>query len=623
MQRTVDDTLSLIYQGTASATGDDFFVALVRATAQAMAVRWAFVSEIVGDLPRVRSIAYWDGGRLGKNFEYDLEGTPCAEVIEGELRYYPSGVTQLFPRDVELAKMGVESFLATPMATPDGTVLGHLAIFGDKPMDYSERDLQVFKVFGARAAAELSRKRSEEAVEASQRRLANILGTATDAIITIDKHHRILLFNASAEKVFACSADWAIGQPFDRFLSRKFRQVIQRFVDESTSEGTQVWAPEDMTALRADGEEFPIEVTLSPLDLKGEMLYTLILRDTTQRQQARDEITRLQTENVSLREEYRRSSGFAEMVGDAPPIRAVYEQIRIVAPTETTVLLVGETGTGKELIARALHEHSGRRNKLLVCVNCAALPGELVESELFGHEKGAFTGATSQRKGRFELADGGTLFLDEVGELSLQAQAKLLRVLQEQSFERVGGSRMLHVNVRVIAATNRDLSAMVQDGTFRADLFYRLNVFPIPIPSLRERRADVPLLARHFLVEMGRKLGRRYQDIDPLSVEQLLGYSWPGNVRELRNVMERAAILSEGGLVRVPDMVFSQPPDIAAVTPDGGTLDSVQRAHIIDILDQCNWQIEGRRGAAAALGLKPSTLRYRMQKLGIEKQLRH
>ncbi len=622
-QQSVDGTLRLIYEGTATATGDEFFVSLVRATAQAMHVRWAFVSEFVGDLLRVRSIAYWDGDRLGENFEYDLDGTPCAEVLEGHLRYYPSGVTSRFPSDKALADMGVESFLATPMATPDGAVLGHLAIFGERPMNYSEQDLQVFRVFGARAAAELARKRSEAEVERSHRRLANILGTAIDAVITIDKSHRILLFNSAAEKVFACSSDWAIGQPFDRFLSRKFRQIIRRFVDESKSDGKQMWAPEGVTALRADGEEFPIEVTLSPLDLKDEMLYTLILRDITQRQQARDAIARLETENVSLREEYRRSLGFSEMIGDSAPIRAVFEQIRIVAPTETSVLLVGETGTGKELIARALHDHSGRKNKLLVCVNCAALPGELIESELFGHEKGAFTGATSQRKGRFELADGGTLFLDEVGELSLQAQAKLLRVLQEQAFERVGGSRMLQVNVRVIAATNRDLAAMVQAGAFRADLFYRLNVFPIPIPSLRERRADVPLLARHFLAQMGRKLGRSYRDIDPLSLEQMLGYSWPGNVRELRNVIERAAILADGPLVRIADMVFSLPPEIAAITPDSGTLNAVQRAHIIEVLDNCNWQIEGRRGAAAALGLKPSTLRYRMQKLGIEKQLQH
>jgi PAS domain S-box-containing protein len=622
-QPTIDDTLRLIYEGTAIATGDEFFMSLVRATAQAMRVRWAFVSEFVGGLPRVRTLAFWDGGGFAPNFEYDLDGTVCSLVLRGELRYYPHDVAPQFPREPALKELGVESYLATPMMMPDGEVLGHLAVFDQKPMAYSEDELRVFQVFGARAAAELSRMRSEAAVERSQKRLANILETATDAIVTIDRNHHVLLFNSAAERLFHCSTDWAIGQPFDRFLSQKFRQIIRRYVDEPKSGERQVWAPEGVTALRADGEEFPIEVTLSPLDLKGEMMFTLILRDITERREAKNKIARLQSENVTLREEHRRSLGFEEMIGDSAAVRAVFEQIRIVAPTETSVLLVGETGTGKELIARALHELSGRKSSMLVCVNCAALPGELVESELFGHEKGAFTGATSQRKGRFELADGGTLFLDEVGELTLQAQAKLLRVLQEQAFERVGGSRMLHVDVRVIAATNRDLGAMVQAGAFRADLYYRLNVFPISIPPLRARRGDVSLLARHFLGQMARKLGRCYQDVHPASLESMQGYSWPGNVRELRNVIERAAILSDGPLVEVTDMVFSRPPSVATVTPDSACLDDVQRAHICEVLEQCDWQIEGRRGAASALGLKPSTLRYRMQKLGIEKHVRH
>jgi transcriptional regulator with GAF, ATPase, and Fis domain len=294
-----------------------------------------------------------------------------------------------------------------------------------------------------------------------------------------------------------------------------------------------------------------------------------------------------------------------------------------VAPTETTVLLVGETGTGKELIARAVHEHSQCKDKLMVCVNCAALPGELIESELFGHEKGAFTGATSQRKGRFELADGGTLFLDEVGELSAQAQAKLLRILQEQAFERVGGSQVLRVNVRVVAATNRDLGAMVREGSFRADLYYRLNVFPIAIPPLRQRRSDITLLAELFVGQMARKLGRTFAGIEQSSMQQLAGYAWPGNVRELRNVIERAAILTRGPLVTVADMSFCAAPDTLTETSDDGTLEAVQRSHILEVLNQCDWRIEGRRGAATSLGMKPSTLRYRMQKLGIEKPLRH
>lgn len=617
------DVLRLIYEGTAVSVGEDFFSALVRATAQAMGVRWAFVSEFAGSCQRVRTLAFWDSDDFADNIEYDLDGTVCEIVLGGELGYFPRGVAQKFPRELALVEMGIESYLATPMITPSGEVLGHLAIFDQKPMAYSERELEVFKVFGARAAAELARQRADDAVEKSERRLANILETATDAIITIDAGHRIILFNNTAEKIFRCDAEWAIGQPFDRFLSQRFREVIQRFVDDTTEETGQVWAPEGVTAIRADGEEFSIELTLSPFRQNREALYTLILRDINDREQAQAEIRELQLENISLREEYQRHLGFAEMIGDSPAMRAVFEQIKVVAPTDASVLLVGETGTGKELIAKALHEQSARRDKLLVCVNCAALPGELVESELFGHEKGAFTGATAQRKGRFEIAGEGTIFLDEIGELSAHAQAKLLRVLQEQTFERVGAARPIHVDVRVIAATNRDLGKMVSDGSFRADLYYRLNVFPIRIPPLRDRRSDVPLLARFFLEQLARKLGRDFQSVDDESMQHLLGYSWPGNVRELQNVMERAAILSTGPVVNVGDMVFSQPPEIIETTPGGNTLDAVQRAHILEVMDRCNWQVEGRRGAAAALGLKPSTLRYRMQKLGIGKQHRH
>ena len=617
----VEDVLRLIYEGTASATGDAFFLALVRATASAMRARWAFVSEFAGSRERVRTIAFWDGHGFGENFEYDLDGTVCEGVLQGAVRYYPSGVAAAFPREPALRDLGVESYLATPMTAPEGEVLGHLAVFDQNPMNYAQRQLEVFKVFGARAAAELARKRTQEALVTSEQRLASILKTATDAIITIDAQHRIVLFNVAAGRIFRCAPDWALGQPFDRFLSRQFRQIIRRYVDDAGRQCEQAWAPEGVTALRADGEEFPIEVTLSPLEEQGNQLYTLILRDITRRTQAQKKVAQLQEENVGLRELYRRRLGFDEIIGDSSPIREVFDQIRVVAPTDTSVLLIGETGTGKELIAKALHEHSGRKDKLLICVNCAALPGELIESELFGHEKGAFTGATGQRKGRFELANGGTLFLDEVGELSAHAQAKLLRVLQEQAFERVGGTHTLRVDVRVIAATNRDLAAMVNDGTFRADLYYRLNVFPIAIPALRDRGGDVRLLAQHFLRRIGCKLGRSYQQIDRHSMDQLTGYSWPGNVRELQNVIERAAILATGPTVQISDTTFSQPPQIAAIS-DRTTLDAVQKAHITEVLDQCNWQIEGRRGAAAALGLKPSTLRYRMHKLGIEKQAR-
>jgi len=328
---------------------------------------------------------------------------------------------------------------------------------------------------------------------------------------------------------------------------------------------------------------------------------------------------RLQRENRYLQEEIRSQHDFTEMIGEHSGLKEVMGNLNRVAATDTTVLILGETGTGKELIARAVHDRGPRAGRPLVKVNCAALPGELIESELFGHEKGAFTGATAQRKGRFELAHGGTIFLDEVGELSAQAQAKLLRVLQEQTFERVGGTKSLHADIRVIAATNRDLSVMVAERKFRADLFYRVNVFPILVPPLRERRGDIEYLATFFLKRLARKLGKPLDAISPDATARLQCYPWPGNVRELQNVIERAAILAPGPGLEIDDAMLGQRPGMLPATSTDGTLDDVSRKHIRGVLEQCGGTIEGRGGAAAVLGVKPSTLRYRIKKLGIEK----
>jgi DNA-binding NtrC family response regulator len=306
------------------------------------------------------------------------------------------------------------------------------------------------------------------------------------------------------------------------------------------------------------------------------------------------------------------------LIGESPALQRVREQIAQVAPTDSTVLIQGETGTGKELVARAVHEKSARRERPLIKINCAALPRELVESELFGHERGAFTGAIQQRRGRFELADGGTVFLDEVGELPPEAQAKLLRVLQEREFERVGGARSLRVDVRVIAATNRDLHAEVGATRFRADLYFRLDVFPIVLPPLRVRRDDIPRLLQHFAARTARKLGRTLDGISPTFVERALAYGWPGNVRELENLVERALIMSRDGVLDGSEL-FAVPAGAAAEPARDDTLEEIERAHIRRVLDGTSWRIEGDGGAARRLGLNPSTLRGRMRKLGIRK----
>jgi transcriptional regulator with GAF, ATPase, and Fis domain len=327
---------------------------------------------------------------------------------------------------------------------------------------------------------------------------------------------------------------------------------------------------------------------------------------------------RLAEENAYLQAELRAEGGFEEIVGTSTALKAMLRDVRQVAPTDATVLLTGETGTGKELVARAIHSLSHRRERTLVKMNCGAIPAGLIESELFGHEKGAFTGALQRRIGRFELADGGTIFLDEVGELPPDAQVKLLRVLQEQEFERVGSTRPIRVDVRVIAATNRDLAVEVTEGRFRPDLFYRLNVVPIRVPPVRERRGDVPLLVRRFLAQYQRKFAKPLRGVTPESMARLERYPWPGNVRELQNVLERASVLARGPIVDVPDPLRS--PGALGVSVGGGelaTLDEAERAHIREALRRAGGIIHGPRGAAALLDVKPTTLRSRMERLGL------
>lgn len=326
---------------------------------------------------------------------------------------------------------------------------------------------------------------------------------------------------------------------------------------------------------------------------------------------------RLEAENVYLQEEIRSTHNFEEIIGNAPKLVEALERIEKVAGTDSTVLVLGETGTGKELIARAIHSRSPRKDRPLVKVNCGAIPTGLVESELFGHVKGAFTGALSRRIGRFELADGGTIFLDEVGELPLDTQTKLLRVLQEHEFEPVGSSKTVRVDVRVIAATNRNLEEGVRSGRFRADLLYRLNVFPIHIPSLRERSEDVPLLVAFFVTRLSKKLGRSLQGFSQVSMERLLAYPWPGNVRELENVVERASVFAEGPLLEAQFLPSAEATAPKRPRSDSRTLEQVEREHIRSILDSTGWVVEGQQGAATVLGLHPNTLRSRMKKLGI------
>jgi PAS domain S-box-containing protein len=491
------------------------------------------------------------------------------------------------------------------------------------------------------------RKRVEAALRDSEGRLSRIVESAMGAIVTIAEDERIVVFNAAAEKVFRCAAAKAIGQPFGEFLTERSRDVlashIRSFAQPGSADPYTFRAA--LTAFRADGEEFPIESTISQIEVGDRNLFTLVLRDIDERTRAETGFRQLQPANAYLQEDIQARHGFKEIVGSSPAILALLRKVEQVAPTEATVLICGETGTGKELVARAIHERSTRKGRPIAKINCGAICPGLVESELFGHVKGAFTGAIERRIGRFEAADGGTIFLDEVGELNLEAQVKLLRVLQEHEFEPVGSSRSVPVNVRVIAATNRDLSEAVKAGQFRADLFYRLNVFPLDVPSLRQRRQDIPKLAMFFLERFSRKFEKQIDKLSQATMDLLVAYEWPGNIRELQNIIERAVVLSHGSVLTINANLLRAEVSEASANPSRAegrhaiasagasnnrdtvlpgpptptSLKEVERGHIITVLQKTGGSIEGPNGAARILGLNPSTLRGRMRKLGIRR----
>ncbi|MBD1582753.1 sigma-54 interaction domain-containing protein [Pseudoalteromonas sp. S16_S37] len=383
---------------------------------------------------------------------------------------------------------------------------------------------------------------------------------------------------------------------------------------------------------RKDGSSFAVEYTSTPVYRQGKLIGAVaIFRDISKQQETEQALRaaleqvkslseQLKDENAYLLSELNEDWQDSGLVGSSHIFKTMLSQIELVSQTSSTVLILGENGTGKELVARNLHRLSDRNKQPFVKVNCAAFTPSLLESELFGHEKGAFTGANERRKGRFELANKGTLFLDEIGELPLEAQSKLLRVLQEHEFERVGGSQTLSVDIRIIAATNRDLWRMVEQGSFRMDLYYRLNVFPITAPALRERKEDIPVLSANIIKQLNKRLGKQLEGVSNAAIEQLKRYDWPGNIRELQNVLEREAILSTTRVLQLTQPLSEADKLAKPSFEDDLTLDAAQRKHILSVLEACNWQIAGAKGAAFKLGLNESTLRSKLKKLGIKKE---
>jgi PAS domain S-box-containing protein len=594
----------------------------------------AWVAEYLPATERLRAIAFWMDGRFVEDYEYAIQGTTCEKAIrEKRLLHIPDAIAEQYPEDKDPVFSHVESYLGVPIFDDRGDVLGHVAVVDTRPMPDESHLVPLFKIFASRIAAEMRRLRLESAVRDREQKLTQLIESAMDAIVEMDRDLRITILNPAAEKVFGCSASRVRGERIEHLLGAESTREIAAFVEQlkQRRDGErQIWIPGIFTPKPPGIEPFLAEATLSSYEAHGQPYFTMILRNVTERVNAELRIENLSAQTEYLRAEIEEDHGFDEIAGRSPALRAALQAVAQVSDTDATVLIQGETGTGKELFARAIHKRSRRRDGPLIKVNCAAIPATLIESEFFGHEKGAFTGATQRREGRFALAHGGTIFLDEIGELPLELQGKLLRVLQEGEFEPVGGSRTRRVDVRVIAATNRDLERAIKDATFRHDLYYRLSVFPLRLPPLRERADDVVVIAETLLQKLSRQMGRRVQPLAPSAIEQLKSYPWPGNVRELRNVVERALITSGDGPLRL-DLVLPDAPAGAEASMPAATIASpheilpetrirqIERANMIAALEKTGWRVGGDDGAAQLVGISPSTFKSRMKALDIRR----
>jgi PAS domain S-box-containing protein len=626
-----------IAEGTAAATGEEFFRLLARYAAQSIGARYAFVAQTLNE-NESQSLAYWEGSDFGEGFSYRFPGTPCQRVAQGYICATSSGLWKKYPEDKWLEQIGAESYIGVPMKNAQGQTLGHIAVLHTGPMEATEENVAVLRIFAARACSELERMRAflqlQQRIQENEERLQDLFEEAPIAYVHEGLDSKFIRVNRAAMRILGIKPEEVAetyGRSFVPDTPEAQRRLKQAF--EAMGQGTDTSGITLELRRKDNGKPIWIQWWSRP-DPKAGYTRTMFV-DITERVLMEQEKARLEAQNSYLQEEIRSEHNFGEIVGSSPALLDVLRQVEQIARIDSTVLILGETGTGKELIARAIHDRSPRKNRALVKVNCGAISAGLVESELFGHVKGAFTGAIANRDGRFKLADGGTIFLDEVGELPMDTQVKLLRVLQEQEFEPIGSSKTIKVNVRIVAATNRDLEELVREGKFRADLFYRLNVVPLRVPALRERVSDLPLLVTFFVQKCAKKLGKQITSVSEEAMRRLTNYSWPGNIRELQNIVERAVILSPGKTLVIADdlraapaqsvhaaTTKSKPIEIVPSTDNNGSLDDVERRHVESVLNQTNWMIEGERGAAKILDMNPSTLRSRMQKLGIKRPAR-
>jgi formate hydrogenlyase transcriptional activator len=629
-----DAALRTIVEGVEAETGDRFFSSLARSLALALGVQYAFVTRLSDDGTHFKTLALWQRDHFGENVELPLLGTPCELVLRGQAAHHPTELCARFPDDHLLAEWGAQSYCGVPVFDAQGRVFGHVAIIDDQPMPDGQRALAVMQIFAERVCAEVERLRIEDALRSANDRLAqseerfrDLFEEAPIAYVYGDNDTRIIRANSAAMKMFGLKPEEIPGV-FGASLVPDTPDAQRRLRDGRELIRRGIYPNGLVLELRRkdDGRPLWVEWWYSPMP--GGKLVSSMFMDITDQVLMEQEKKRLGAENAYLVNEIRTEQNFGDIIGGSSGLRKVMQQVQLVAPTDATVLITGESGTGKELVARAIHDRSERSGRTLVKLNCAAVTESLFESEFFGHVKGAFTGALKDKPGRFELADGGTLFLDEIGEVPLAMQAKLLRVLQEQELERIGDTRTRKVNVRVIAATNRDLAKEIDEGRFREDLLYRLSVFPVEVPPLRERPEDIAPLAAHFIKQSARRLNRPEPQISKAALDQLSSYDWPGNVRQLQNAIERSIILwQEGPLTfdvpasrttRNPAEHAEPPAKHAPLTRE--ELKRQERDAIAAAIKQTNGKLSGPGGAAELLDMKPTTLASRISALGLNRK---
>ncbi|GJM14972.1 MAG: hypothetical protein DHS20C13_02990 [Thermodesulfobacteriota bacterium] len=629
-----DAVLRNIVEGTVTHTGEEFFRSLVENLSLALGTDGAWITEYISETRKLRGLAFLMGGKWIEDYEYDIAGTVCEEVIiDDKFVHYPENIIDFFPDNPTLKELNAVSYMGVPLKDLDGRALGYIAVLDTKAIPEDPKLIGVFNIFAARAAAELQRLRAESQVREREQKLSQLVGSTMDAIIELNVRAQVKMVNPAGEELFGLSKTEIQDQDFYEFLGKESQIKIAELLKELyllPQEKRNLWITGGLQIITANRHVLLTEATLSGFEIEGEIFYTVILRNVNERIEAERKINTLIDETKYLQQEIKELSDYNEIIGNSRAIKKVLNEINQVAQTHATVLVTGDTGTGKELVARAIHNRSKRSDKPLIKVNCAAISPALMESEFFGHEKGAFTGATSKREGRFSLADGGTIFLDEIGELPLDLQSKLLRVLQEGEFDPVGSSITVKVDVRAICATNRDLNEMVREGKFREDLFYRLNVFPINVPPLKDRPDDIPLLASAFVEKCAKRFGRRLGPLSPDITERLKSYSWPGNIRELHNVIERSLITSPGSELMLDNTLPETNGNFSSL--EENLLDSNERGvitendfkkleqdNLLNALESTKWRIYGKNGAAELLGMNPSTLRSRIKTLGIKR----